>query len=84
MHEHGVAAGFDLLAIAGTDAAAALWQAVASYRPRAVVAQSAPLDTLLDVARSEGYAFLGTDTSGSSAFFVRRDLLALSGFPERT
>jgi glycosyltransferase involved in cell wall biosynthesis len=84
LRDNNVAVGFDLLAIADAQDAAALWQSVASYRPRAVVVQAAPLDGLMDVARAEGYAFLGRDTSESSAFFVRRDLLALSGFPERT
>jgi hypothetical protein len=44
----------------------------------------ASLASLAALGRHLGYALVGTDSNGVNAFFVRRDLLARSGFPERT
>jgi hypothetical protein len=42
----------------------------------------ASLPALEKLGRRLGYALIGTDRRGINAFFVRRDLLELSGFPE--
>jgi hypothetical protein len=44
----------------------------------------ASLSSLAELGRRLGYALLATDRNGVNAFFVRRDLLASSGFPERS
>jgi hypothetical protein len=44
----------------------------------------ASLTSFADLAREHGYALLGTDKNGVNAFFLRRDLLANSGFREVT
>jgi hypothetical protein len=44
----------------------------------------ASLSALHDLGSRLGYALLGTDTQGLNAFFLRRDLLAESGFAEAT
>ncbi len=44
----------------------------------------ASLASLEALGRRLGYALVGTDRNGVNAFFVRRDLLAVSGFPERS
>jgi hypothetical protein len=43
----------------------------------------ASIRALTFLAEKKGYALIGTDSQGVNAFFVRRDLLAKSGFPER-
>ena len=44
----------------------------------------ASLTSLTLLGNQMGYALLGTDSRGVNAFFVRRDLLEQSGFPELT
>lgn len=44
----------------------------------------ASLASLATLGRDLGYALLGTDRNGVNAFFIRRDLLELSRFPEVT
>ncbi|MBG9944223.1 hypothetical protein ABE237_16080 [Brevibacillus formosus] len=44
----------------------------------------ASLSSLAILGTRLGYALVGTDSKGVNAFFVRRDLLLQSGFPERT
>ena len=44
----------------------------------------ASLAALEHLGLQKGYALLGTDSVGINAFFVRRDLLLASRFPERT
>ena len=44
----------------------------------------ASLKALQRLGERLGYALLATDRRGINAFFVRRDLLATCGFPERT
>lgn len=44
----------------------------------------ASLASMSDLAAELGYALLGTDSTGVNAFFVRRDLLDLTGFRELT
>ncbi|MBV8600082.1 MAG: hypothetical protein JO359_00820 [Candidatus Eremiobacteraeota bacterium] len=44
----------------------------------------ASLSALKFLGDRKGYALVGTDSAGVNAFFVRRDLLAAAGFPERT
>jgi hypothetical protein len=40
----------------------------------------ASLASMVDLAHTKGYAFIGTEHSGVNAFFVRRDLLPLTKF----
>ena len=42
------------------------------------------LSSLHDLGTRLGYALVGTDTHGINSFFIRRDLLAASGFAEAT
>jgi hypothetical protein len=42
----------------------------------------ASLTALCKLGERLGYALIGTECSGVNAFFVRRDLLEMSGFPE--
>ncbi|GAC1419476.1 MAG: hypothetical protein NVSMB5_11370 [Candidatus Velthaea sp.] len=44
----------------------------------------ASLASLEALGRTRGYALIGTDEKGVNAFFVRDDLLALSGFARRS
>lgn len=44
----------------------------------------ASLSALQNLGNQRGYALLGTDSHGLNAFFLRRDLLAASGFLEAT
>ncbi|KON86177.1 hypothetical protein AF332_04620 [Sporosarcina globispora] len=44
----------------------------------------ASLTSLSELAKKLGYALLGTDLRGVNAFFIRKDLVALSGFQELT
>jgi hypothetical protein len=44
----------------------------------------ASLAALAKLGTKLGYALLGTDRRGINAFFVRRDLLGTSGFPEKS
>ncbi len=44
----------------------------------------ASLESLAALGRAKGYALLCTDSLGVNAFFLRRDLLGVSGYPERT
>lgn len=44
----------------------------------------ASLAALTKLGARLGYALIGTDRRGINAFFVRRDLLAACGFPEKT
>jgi glycosyltransferase involved in cell wall biosynthesis/SAM-dependent methyltransferase len=44
----------------------------------------ASLSSLTALGNRLGYALLGIDNNVVNAFFIRRDLLELSGFPERT
>ncbi|MCE0453298.1 hypothetical protein [Brevibacillus sp. AF8] len=44
----------------------------------------ASLSSLAILGRRLGYALVGTDSKGVNAFFLRRDLLHQSGFPELT
>jgi hypothetical protein len=44
----------------------------------------ASLTSLAALGRSKGYALLATDAHGVNAFFLRRDLLELCPYPERT
>lgn len=44
----------------------------------------ASLTSLAELGKKLGYALIGTDSRGVNAFFVRRDLLARSGFAELT
>jgi len=63
-----------------------LW--VMAYNPAHVWGRDtyygASLESLAILGNQLGYALLGTDRNGVNAFFVRRDLLAASGFPEVT
>ncbi|WP_411503955.1 FkbM family methyltransferase [Brevibacillus centrosporus] len=43
----------------------------------------ASLTSLAGLGKQLGYALIGTDTRGVNAFFIRRDLLAASGFEEQ-
>lgn len=43
----------------------------------------ASLAALVGLGKRKGYAFVGTNSAGNNAFFVRRDLLP-AGLPERT
>jgi hypothetical protein len=85
--EHQVPHTLDLLSIdvAGTDAH--LWEALAAYAARVVVIAFPPdgasLASLAALGDRLGYALLGIESAGVSAFFVRRDLLPTVGFPER-
>ncbi|MFK7694087.1 hypothetical protein [Paenibacillus sp. HJGM_3] len=44
----------------------------------------ASLSSLAELGKQLGYALIGTDSRGVNAFFVRRDVLPSSGFPELT
>jgi hypothetical protein len=55
----------------------------AAHRWRGDTYFGASLSSLAALGMQLGYALLGTDLNGVNAFFIRRDLLALSGFPER-
>ena len=77
LKDKAVPADFDLLVLGpGGDPA---WARLGSHRPKAIVATnggSAPRA----LARSQGYAPLGVESSGASAFFVRDDLLERTRF----
>jgi glycosyltransferase involved in cell wall biosynthesis len=89
---------FDLLAIGIGGNGYHLWEAVAEYRARVVIVEYNPaypppqqnnddygasLTSLTLLAARQGYALIGLESKGASAFFVRRDLLEITGFPER-
>jgi glycosyltransferase involved in cell wall biosynthesis len=83
--ENGVSTGFDLFALSAGTAAVILPAVTTAYRPRVMVLRQEPGDLGLTAIVAEirtSYAFLGLDASGSSAFFVRRDLHQLTDFPE--
>ncbi len=44
--------------------------------PQSIESSGASLASLTELARQKGYALVATDSSGSSAFFVRADLTA--------
>ncbi|TGU44557.1 hypothetical protein EN829_071795, partial [Mesorhizobium sp. M00.F.Ca.ET.186.01.1.1] len=44
----------------------------------------ASLTSLAELGKKLGYALIGTDSRGVNAFFVRRELLGLARFAERT
>jgi hypothetical protein len=55
----------------------------AAYIWKKTLYYGASLRALAYLGQKKGYALLGTDSAGVNAFFVRRDLLAAVGFPER-
>jgi len=69
-------ATIDLLVLRDGDAT--LWDALAPWRPRAVV--TAAGDARDGALRAAGYTFLGTNAAGSDALFVRDEIVAPAGF----
>ena len=77
--EHQVPLDFDLLALGPGGRAG--WERAGAYRPKVVCALLDGAPAPVDLARSRGYAPLGVESTGSSAFFIRDDLLSRSRFP---
>ncbi|MGH7661834.1 MAG: glycosyltransferase, partial [Vulcanimicrobiaceae bacterium] len=73
----GVADEFELLALP-RDADPA-WSRLGAFRPKAIVIAGG--DAPRALAASHGYTSIGTESRGSSTFFVRDDLLERSRFP---
>ncbi len=107
----GVPGNLDLLSIDIDGNDFYVWQALAKYRARVVIAEyngkhapperwvmaydrssggwatdyfGASLSSMTELGRRLGYALIGTNFQQNNAFFVRRDLLPLVGFPEVT
>lgn len=73
----GVPDEFELLALSqGADPA---WSRLGTHRPKVIVTAGASAPFAL--AQSHGYTSIGTESHGSSTFFVRDDLLERSRFP---
>jgi glycosyltransferase involved in cell wall biosynthesis len=69
----------DILSLSGSDAAGT-WDALDSYRPRAVACAADVFEDLLPVASRLGYAHLVTETLRGDALFLRNDLIERAGF----
>jgi hypothetical protein len=88
----GVRDDVDLISIAAPGDDFDFLQALERYRPRVmavgisgdVAETGASLASLFDLATQRGYALLGVDRTGATAFFLRTDLLALCGLPDKT
>ena len=68
---------FELLALGPNSDPA--WSRLAPYKPKVIVTPGS--DAPLALASSAGYACIGIESKGSSAFFVRNDLVERSRFP---
>lgn len=77
LEKNGVPDEFDLLVLAaGSDPA---WARLGAHRPNVIVTAGAEAPFAL--ARSNGYTSIGTESRGTSTFFVRDDLMARARFP---
>jgi glycosyltransferase involved in cell wall biosynthesis len=89
---NGVRADVDLISIAAPGDDFDFRQALQHYRPRVIAAAlggnggdaGAGLAAFSALGTERGYALLGVDRSGATAFFIRNDLLALCGLPDKT
>ena len=77
LHESGVPKGFELLVFpAGSDPA---WARLGAHRPKVIVTTDGAKAPKA-LAASSGYTWIGSESSGTSAFFVRDDLLERARF----
>ena len=81
---HGIRKDPDLLALSAADAVDVLAAITGVYQTRVVVVRMQPEAPSVPVIANilhTSHAFIGLDSSGSSAYFVRRDLCELVSFP---
>jgi glycosyltransferase involved in cell wall biosynthesis len=79
---HGIAPGFDLLAL-GCEDAAEIWEALAPFSPRAVACAAGSAAGLEASAARLGYEHVASESARGDALFVRNDLAERAAFRPR-